>query len=341
MSVPSRYVQKCAPWSMTPFRNASPWTRLPMSRPCMSVIATTIVSIRPSRTQLSSSARRSCLPAAPWPALAWLASLMAVLLRTPDTVDVGAAPNGDGPRAVSPRLSGAGQLAGCLLELLLDLGELLGRALCNRAAEARPGPRVVVDHQQHDERAHDEPRRRVECEGVEEDRAEEHDPDDGQPGERAAPPAQAPRLALAPRLVAAHAQPDADAVRPVEEHGAHRRDSADEEKRVATKCLREHVDDEDEQPARGADRNDRVARRPPAVAHLLEPAAAREAVIAAEREEHSAGRGDRREATERHRERDAGGQQATERIEAGTKVLLEDVLHAAAAAAVGEHVRGR
>src|SRR5687768_6181946 len=65
MSVPSRYVQKWAPWEMTPSRNAWPWTRLPMSRPCMSVKATTIVSIRPSRTMVSSSARRGCLVA--WP----------------------------------------------------------------------------------------------------------------------------------------------------------------------------------------------------------------------------------------------------------------------------------
>ena len=30
-------MQKWAPWAMTPSRNAWPWTRLPMSRPCMSV----------------------------------------------------------------------------------------------------------------------------------------------------------------------------------------------------------------------------------------------------------------------------------------------------------------
>src|SRR6476619_2639581 len=65
MSVPSRYVQKWAPWLMTPSRNAWPWTRLPMRRPCMSVMATTIVSIVPSRTMPSSSARRGCFVA--WP----------------------------------------------------------------------------------------------------------------------------------------------------------------------------------------------------------------------------------------------------------------------------------
>src|SRR5439155_3050437 len=116
----------------------------------------------------------------------------------------GAAPNGDGPRAVSLRLSGAGQLAGCLLELLLDLGELLGRALRNRAAEAGPGPGEVVDRQKDDERADDQPRRRVQREGIQEHRAEEQDPDDAQPGKRTAPAAEAPRLLLPPRLVAAH-----------------------------------------------------------------------------------------------------------------------------------------
>src|SRR6478735_6683213 len=60
MSVPRRYVQKWAPWEITPSRNAWPWTRLPMSRPCMSVMATTIVSIWPSRTISSSSIRRGC-----------------------------------------------------------------------------------------------------------------------------------------------------------------------------------------------------------------------------------------------------------------------------------------
>src|SRR6478672_3390407 len=66
MSVPRRYVQKWAPCEMTPSRKAWPWTRLPTSRPCMSVMATTIVSIWPSRTISSSSRRRRCLVA--WPA---------------------------------------------------------------------------------------------------------------------------------------------------------------------------------------------------------------------------------------------------------------------------------
>ena len=61
MSVPRRYVQKWAPWLMTPSRNAWPWTRLPMSRPCMSVMATTIVSIRPSRTIVLELDERGCL----------------------------------------------------------------------------------------------------------------------------------------------------------------------------------------------------------------------------------------------------------------------------------------
>ncbi len=68
MSVPRRYVQKWAPWSITPARNASAWTRLPINRPCMSVIATIRVSIRPSRTMSSSSSSRACL-AWPWSSL--------------------------------------------------------------------------------------------------------------------------------------------------------------------------------------------------------------------------------------------------------------------------------
>src|SRR6476469_8434922 len=76
MSVPRRYVQKWAPWAMTPSRNAWPWTRLPISRPCMSVNATTIVSTVPSRTRPSSSARRGCLVAC---SAAWPWSLIALL----------------------------------------------------------------------------------------------------------------------------------------------------------------------------------------------------------------------------------------------------------------------
>ena len=59
---------RAAPWSITPARKASAWTRLPISRPCMSVIATTSVSIRPSPTIASSSRRRGCL-AWPWSSL--------------------------------------------------------------------------------------------------------------------------------------------------------------------------------------------------------------------------------------------------------------------------------
>src|SRR4029077_11548936 len=93
MSVPSRYVQKWAPCEMTPSRNAWPWTRLPTSRPCMSVMATTIVSIWPSRTISSSSRRRRCLVA--WPA-SWSLIVGLPLIRSTCEIRVGiAVPAGD------------------------------------------------------------------------------------------------------------------------------------------------------------------------------------------------------------------------------------------------------
>src|SRR6266550_2424864 len=69
---------------MTPFRNAWVWTRLPMSRPCMSVMATIRVSIRPSRTIAWSSWRRGW-SAPPWwePWSSWAAVLIETLLRRP------------------------------------------------------------------------------------------------------------------------------------------------------------------------------------------------------------------------------------------------------------------
>src|SRR6185503_19492993 len=104
----------------------------------------------------------------------------------------------------------------------------------------------------------------------------------GEPGQRLAPAAEAPGLALAPGLVTAHAQPDADAIRPVQQDRAHGGDSADQEERIPAEELGEHVDDEDEQPAEEADPDHGVARCPPALADLLEPAAAGEPVVAAE-----------------------------------------------------------
>src|SRR5881296_2950408 len=106
----------------------------------------------------------------------------------------------------------AGELAGGLRELLLDLGQLFGRPLGPRALEPAPSPREVVDREQDDERPDDDPRRRVEAERVQEDRAEQHDPDHGQPRERLAPAPEAPCLPITPRLVAAHAEPDAHPV---------------------------------------------------------------------------------------------------------------------------------
>ena len=58
-----------------------------------------------------------------------------------------------------------------------------------------------------------------------------------------------------------------------------------------------------------------------AMRDLLQPASAGQAVVAAEREQHPAGRRDRGQAAERHRDRDAGRQDVTELAE----VVLEDL----------------
>ena len=243
MSVPRRYVQKCAPWSMTPFRNASPWTRLPMSRPCMSVIATMIVSIRPSRTQPSSSTRLGCL--SPWPPASLL---MTALLRSPDMM-TGRRIAPAGPSDCVVRQARAISPAACWNSF--SISESCSAVPWRHGpAEAAPRPGEVVHGEAATRNdAHDQPRGRVQRERVQEDRAEQDDPDDRQPGERPAPAPEAPGLALAPRLVAAHAEPDADAVGPVQQHGADRRDAADEEQRIATEALRQDVDEEDQQPA--------------------------------------------------------------------------------------------
>src|SRR5262245_53491541 len=153
---------------MTPFRKASPWTRLPMSRPCMSVIATMIVSIRPSLTHCSSSARCGCLPGpcpfpVPWPPapVACAGAWLSVMLAPPPWLANDDGPAEDSGRPVQcapiacPVGSGAGELPSCVLELLLDLGELLGGALRSRATEASPGVAEEVHRQQDHERADD------------------------------------------------------------------------------------------------------------------------------------------------------------------------------------------
>src|SRR6185436_5567825 len=74
---------------MTPFRNAWAWTRLPIRRPCMSVIATIRVSIRPLRTIACSSWSRG------WSAPPWWApwSLwVAVVIRASSAALRGAEP---------------------------------------------------------------------------------------------------------------------------------------------------------------------------------------------------------------------------------------------------------
>src|SRR6185369_15908580 len=216
MSVPSRYVQKCAPWSMTPFRKASPWTRLPMSRPCMSVIATTIVSMRPSRTHCSSSASRGCLPR-PCPSV-----LTGVLLQSPRDLDG----DDDGPAVARPARraalgwSGPGELAGSLLELLLDVGQLLGRALRLRTAEARPRPPEVVDEEQDDGCHHERPRDVAARREAEQDHQDD-DPEDREPGDGSGPPPEAPGSMVGP-LGGGCAQVDDDPVRRVQEDRADR-----------------------------------------------------------------------------------------------------------------------
>src|SRR6478672_2048740 len=140
MSVPSRYVQKCAPWSMTPLRNASPWTRLPMSRPCMSVIATTIGSMGPWR-------------------------------------------QAHGPIRFGLGSSGSGELAGRLLELLLDRGELGLGAHDPWALEPRLRPGEVIDQQDQHDPDHERPRD-VAARREAEQRHEHEDPGNGNPRDR-------------------------------------------------------------------------------------------------------------------------------------------------------------
>src|SRR4051794_3663004 len=55
------------PWLVTSSRKYSPWMRLPMSRPCMSVKAATTVSIVPSAISLSSSSGESMPRRVPGP----------------------------------------------------------------------------------------------------------------------------------------------------------------------------------------------------------------------------------------------------------------------------------
>ena len=77
-----------------------------------------------------------------------------------------------------------------------------------------------------------------------------------------------------------------------------------------------------EQPGDDDDRRQGVRRRPVSMRDLLEPARARDAVIAAEGEEHPAGGRDRRQAAEPHRDGDAGRQDAADRR---PEVVDEDV----------------
>src|SRR5512141_3448975 len=106
---------------MAPLRKAWPCTRLPMSRPCMSVSATISVSISPERTFAFSSAS---LGWSPWESLA-IASFAFYPSRAdgpaglPDRPILMLTPRG-GIRRRSGR-----DLLGGVLELALDLGQLL------------------------------------------------------------------------------------------------------------------------------------------------------------------------------------------------------------------------
>ena len=158
MSVPRRYVQKWAPWAMTPSRNAWPWTRLPMSRPCMSVMATTIVSIWPSRTISSSSTRRGCFAA--WPGRG-RSSVVSARRRSAGMGCEGRPVEPAGPRMIGPGLRQAGAARRA------PRPHARTRARARSARPRRPstfgpwkrGPRPaeVVDEEQDDDPDHERP----------------------------------------------------------------------------------------------------------------------------------------------------------------------------------------
>src|SRR5262249_19109233 len=117
----------------------------------MSVMATIRVSTRPSRTMAVSSWSRGwsgppwCDPWSPWlrlrtgPALGEGRAAGVVDRRRSGTL---------GCPVVGP--SGAGDLPGGRLEFLLEIAQVLLRALDLRTLEVRTGPRHVVDGQQDD-----------------------------------------------------------------------------------------------------------------------------------------------------------------------------------------------
>ena len=141
-------MQKWAPWEMTPSRNAWPWTRLPMSRPCMSVMATTIVSIWPSRTRLLELQEARVLRRVVVVAHRVLTGCGR--LRSGWCEGRPAVPAG--PRvwvgSRSGRQAVAADLAGGALELPLDLGELGSVALARGPLKSASRPGEVVDREQ-------------------------------------------------------------------------------------------------------------------------------------------------------------------------------------------------
>src|SRR6185436_15005204 len=225
MSVPRRYVQKCAPCDTTPSRNAWPWTRLPISRPCMSVIAMTIVSMVPSRTSPSSSSNRGCFLPGPW----------SLMVSPVGRETIGLRPAGAGRTDLvrTSRRDRLLQLAGGALELPLDLGQLDVRALAPWAGKSRPRPEDVVQREQDQEAHHRRERGGVERERIQEERRDQDDPDDRDERQRAAPRAEAPGALVTPGLIPPQAEPDADPVCPIQQHGADAGHARDDEERVA------------------------------------------------------------------------------------------------------------
>ena len=138
-------MQKWAPWAMTPSRKAWPWTRLPMSRPCMSVIATTIVSICPSRT-ISSSSSEAVVPRR---VVVLSVSLMVGLRIVRRGMRRAGRASAAGPRIVAGGMRSGGlgspsSSAACSNSRSISVSSA-SAPIDLRALEARPGPAEVVD----------------------------------------------------------------------------------------------------------------------------------------------------------------------------------------------------
>src|SRR4029079_1272553 len=225
MSVPRRYVQKWAPWSMTPLRNASAWTRLPMSRPCMSVIATISVSIRPSRTIAWSSWSRGWSPPPWW--LPWSLCVPVVIECVLVECDVERRRFGTvGARSpCEPVVLGLDDVPGGRLELALQLGQLGFGTLDLRTREARPGVPEVVDQQQDQGPDHERPGDVARGREAEQDHQHEH-PEHRDVRHELRPTAEAPD-AMRPPFLGCCSEEDHDSIGRVQEDRADRGDDQD------------------------------------------------------------------------------------------------------------------